>query len=121
MIENTPKEWTTLWNSLLGLLPVAFIARLLVHNKLVKAGHRRFWSMALVWELPTAIFCAVVGGALANHFQLEGMVTHGVVGAVGWLGPRGVEVLAAQCLLKSGQQKSTRQDAGARGNGNDGH
>lgn len=74
-----------------GLVPTAIIARILYHRKLVQAGHRRFWSSDLLWELPTAILAAIIGGGLAQWLGLTGWTANGVVGFVAWLGPRGLE------------------------------
>ena len=81
--------------SLLGLLPTAALARLLWHRHEVRAGRRRFWSLALLWELPTAVLCAVMAGGVAEALGLTGIASQAVTGAVAWLGPRGLEHLLA--------------------------
>ena len=50
MIEKLSPELQQFVAGLAGLLPTALLARLLLHNKMVKAGHRRFWSRELFRE-----------------------------------------------------------------------
>jgi hypothetical protein len=97
MFDKLPPEVQQAMMGAGGLLPTALLARLLYHQHLVRKGERKFWSIELVWEAPTAIFCAVVGGGLASYFHLDPMATHAVIGVTGWLGPRGVEVFLARC------------------------
>ena len=108
------KEMTELWNSVVlhaqkfvlglgGLLPAAVIARVLVHRRIVQAGHRRFWSWALIRELPTAVFCAILGGGLAEWWGLGSLAASALVGAVAWLGPRGVEAAVLMALRRGGK------------------
>jgi hypothetical protein len=108
MIEKLPSESQQLLAGLAGLLPTALLARLLLHNKMVKAGHRRFWSKELFWEGPTAVFCAIVGGGVAASLNFEGMATHAVVGAIGWLGPRGMEVMLARYVDRKFPSKTSK-------------
>lgn len=76
---------------LAGFVPTALMARLLWHRRMVDLGRRRLWSCHLVWELPAAIFGAVVGGGAAEWLGLSGMAAQACVGVVAWLGPRGLE------------------------------
>ena len=92
-MDNIPDDLRQLVAGILGMFPTAFLARFLLHHQLVRAGHRRFWSRELLWELPMAVLCAIVGGGAAAILEVEGMAAHAVVGAVAWLGPRGLEVM----------------------------
>lgn len=97
MPERFANDITQVWGSIMALLPVSILARLLHHQRLYRLGRRRrFWSVDLLWELPTAVFCAIGGGAASQFLGLDGIVSWGVVGAVSWLGPRGMEVLLAR-------------------------
>jgi hypothetical protein len=81
-----------------GYVAMAAGARLLWHRRLVRLGHRRFWSWDLAWELPTAALSAVIGGGLAEYMSLDGLPAYALVGIVSWLGPRGMETALARFL-----------------------
>lgn len=84
--------------AVLGFLPVSVLLRLLWHRRLVRLGHRHFWSTDLLWELPTAVACAVIGGGVTEYYDLTGVAAHAVVGAVAWMGPRGLEIALSSWL-----------------------
>ena len=98
MYDKLPPEVQQAILGILGLLPTAMLARALWHRRLVGLGQRRFWSSALLWEMPTAGLCAVIGGGIASYLQLDMMASHAVVGIVGWLGPRGIEALVVSAV-----------------------
>ena len=108
MIEKLPTEFQNFLAGLAGLLPTAFLSRILLHNKMVKTGHRRFWSKELLWEGPTAVFCAIVGGGIAAYLNFQGMTAHAVVGAIGWLGPRGMEAMLARYVDRKFPSKTPK-------------
>lgn len=87
-----------IWAAILALLPPALLARLLWHWRQVTLGRRRFWSWALLWELPTAVLCAIAAGGITEYLNLAPLGTQAVAGAAGWLGPRGLEVLLSRLL-----------------------
>lgn len=96
---------------LAGLVPTAFIARVLWHHRLVKLGHRRFWSWDLLWELPTAALSAVVGSGVAawavEWFGISDVgrafvIANAIVGVCAWMGPRGLEALLCRLLERFG-------------------
>lgn len=76
---------------LLGFIPTAIIARWLWHHRQWRLGRRRLFGADLVWELPAAVFGAVVGGGISEWAGLTGMASQAVVGVVAWFGPRGIE------------------------------
>ncbi len=84
-----------------GLVLTAIIGRALAHHHLVRLGHRKFWSPELLWEMPTVIFCGVVGSGLAQYLDLPLMGQHAVVAIVAWLGPRGMEALVAKWVERT--------------------
>ena len=97
VLENLPQEIKDAALGLVGLIPTATLARVLWHHRLVRIGERRrFWSWDLVTELPMAVFCAIIGGGIANYYQLDFMTSNAMVGAASWLGPRGIEVVLAR-------------------------
>ena len=100
MLEKFPPEVQQAIIGAVGLLPTALLARFLWHHRLVRRGQRRFWSRDLLWEVPTAGLCAIVGGGIASSFGLDPMASHAVVGVVGWLGPRGIEALLARLVTR---------------------
>lgn len=95
-----------------GMLMTAGLARVLWHHRLVRLGQRRFWSRDLVWEVPTAIFSAIVGSGVAEILMPHiadavrddpaRLYTIGncIVGVSAWLGPRGTEVLLGRIVAK---------------------
>lgn len=102
MPEKSHEFFTALWQATLGLLgfvPTAALARVLWHHRLARLGYRRLWSLALIWEVPAAIFGAIIGGGLAEWLGLSGMTAQAVVGLVAWLGPTGLEDLVLRPLV----------------------
>ncbi|PZU17805.1 MAG: hypothetical protein DI589_25645 [Shinella sp.] len=59
----------------------------------VRKGHRRFWSLHLLWELPIMFAMVIIGDAISAAMGFRQPVSAGVVTALAYLGPRGVEVL----------------------------
>ena len=108
LFEKLSPEMQQVVFALAGLLPTAMLARFLWHHRLVRMGQRRFWSRDLVWEVPTAGLCAVLGGGLASYLGLDPMASHAVVGVVGWLGPRGIEVVLARLVERYVPQKQKK-------------
>ena len=91
-------------NSLFGgavtTLIGAFTGRLMYHSGEVKLGRRRFFGKELLWEIPVAIGMAIIGEAVASHFDLGQPVRTGLVATLAYLGPRGAETLLAAWLGK---------------------
>ncbi len=50
MQEPGQSLWQTFAVGIGGMLPVAALARVLYHYRLVRIGSRRFWSRELLWE-----------------------------------------------------------------------
>lgn len=97
MPERTiASEWGAITATVLALLPAPLLARLLYHRRLVRLGKRRMWSWELAWEPPTAALCAILAGGIGEYFTLGFVATHAIAGVVGWLGPRGLEIVAAR-------------------------
>ena len=78
----------------------AFTGRLMYHSGEVKLGRRRFFGKELLWEIPVAIGMAIIGEAVASHFDLGQPVRTGLVATLAYLGPRGAETLLAAWLGK---------------------
>lgn len=95
---SIPQELHGLVGGVMGLLPTAMLARFLYHHRLVTLGHRKFWSREFIWEIPTAVLSAIIGGGIAAYWHLEPMAAQAVVGFCAWLGPRGMEVALARIV-----------------------
>ncbi len=93
-----PDEFKQIASGLAGYTSMAVLARILWHQRQVRLGQRRFWSTDLIWELPTSVFCAVLGGGVADYASVTGWQGYAIVGAVSWLGPRGIESLLAKVV-----------------------
>ena len=99
MPQNTlAGQLNTVVMAIIALLPAPLLARLLYHRRLVRLGKRRMWSWELAWEVPTAALCAVLAGGMGEYLSLPPLATHALAGVVGWLGPRGMEVLVSRYL-----------------------
>jgi hypothetical protein len=100
MSDHPPPEWREMLQWAPWLLVVAGVARALHHHRLVEMGRRRLWSWSLIWEVPTAALCAVVGAGAAQwlgwHVGEPG--TAALVGIVSLLGPRGIESAVTRVL-----------------------
>ncbi|NFV79985.1 phage holin family protein [Magnetospirillum aberrantis] len=94
--RSIASEWGAITATVLALLPAPLLARLLYHRRLVRLGKRRMWSWELAWEPPTAALCAILAGGLGEWLSLPPLATHALAGVVGWLGPRGLEVVATR-------------------------
>lgn len=89
------------WAAALGLLAAAYLGRLTYHTREVRAGRRRFWSWHLALDLPTAAGMALLGWGLTDYYALSAPVSHALAGVLGYLGPRGLEVLGGLWLRRA--------------------
>ena len=78
----------------------AFTGRLMYHSGEVKLGKRRFFGKELLWEIPVAIGMAIIGEAIASHFDLGQPVRTGLVAMLAYLGPRGAEALMTAWICR---------------------
>ncbi len=103
--EGGGLEW---WISAIApaawLLLVAALGRLHQHHRQARLGHRRLLSWSLLWEVPTAALCAVLGAGAADGLgvSLDSPAAAALVGVVSLLGPRGVEASVASALEAHG-------------------
>lgn len=77
----------------LSTLMAALMGRMMWHSTEVRRGRRRAFGPELFWEIPVVLGMWFVGNGVAAHFQLTGPVSGGVVVALAYLGPRGIEAL----------------------------
>ena len=91
-------------NSLFGgavtTLIGAFTGRLMYNSGEIKLGRRRFFGKELLWEIPVAIGMAIIGEAVASHFDLGQPVRTGLVATLAYLGPRGAEAVLGAWLCR---------------------
>lgn len=99
MPEKTLVEVVAAWGGpALASLFAALIGRLAYHSTEVKAGRRAFFGREVLWELPIAVFAAIIGDALASYMGWQSPVSTGVVATLAYLGPRGSEALITRLI-----------------------
>lgn len=95
MSEPSPHGLISAVQALLGgaatTLAAALVGRLMFHSGEVRARRRRFFGPELLWELPVAIGMAIIGEAFCAWAELTQPVSTGVIAALAYLGPRGVQ------------------------------
>jgi len=77
------------------------------HTEEAQRGNRRFWSMALIWELPACIGMALAGKGLAQYFMLNEWVELGIIATLSYLGPRGIKHLIRLWIDRGYKQKGS--------------
>ena len=104
-----------LWQALEGFtttLAAAAVGRLMWHVGQVRKGTRCFWSLELVWELPVAFGMALIGAGVAEWAALPPKAEVGLIAALSYLGPRGIESLLARW---GATQRTEDRDQGSEG------
>lgn len=89
----------TIWAGA-ATIGAAWLGRLAWHTQLVRLGHRRFWSLELLWELVLATALGFVADGIADYLQVQGKAATALVIVVSYLGPRGVEQLLAKIAAR---------------------
>ena len=79
---------------------LAGLGRLLWHLEQVRKGHRRFWSLHLIWEALTALSIGFVAEGVADWLGLTGRPALAVVIIVSYFGPRGIEEFGRRLAAK---------------------
>jgi len=95
MPQNDATSWLGGLITGLSLLISAYVGRLTWHTREVRSGRRRFWSIDLALDLPTAAGMALLGYGASEYLDLTPGVSHALTGVLGYLGPRGTEILVA--------------------------
>lgn len=73
----------------------------------VKNGDRpRFWSKELLLEVPALVMMGFVGLAIADYYTLSIGQAVGVSTALGWIGPKSVDVIVSYRLGKKRRKNS---------------
>lgn len=87
-------DWLRAAGAALALIVASVVTgRLAWHAEQVRRGHRRLWSRELLLELPTIGAMALSTWAIADYFVLTPGQSAGAGVVLGWLGPRGAEVV----------------------------
>ena len=86
--------------SLLTATGLAALGRLMWHVIQVQHGNRRFWSVALIWELLLALCIGYAAQGVAEYFGLMGRPAMAAVIMLSYLGPRGIETLILRWMVK---------------------
>lgn len=87
-------EWLRATGAALALILASVLAgRLAWHADQARRGQRRLWSRDLLLEGPTIAALALLTWAATDYLALTPGQASGVGVILGWLGPRGLEVL----------------------------
>lgn len=91
---QTLAEFVNYWTGGLGAtLGGAWLGRMMWHAQEARRARRRFFGPELLWELPVAAGMAFIGEAVSNLWGFGQPISTGLVAALAYLGPRGIEVL----------------------------
>lgn len=71
----------------------ATLGRIMYHAQEVKKSRRSVFSKELIWEMPVAVGIGMIADAIGAYFGVIGPVGTGLAVGMGYLGPRGLEVL----------------------------
>ena len=97
-MEAIQQALESAWGMISGFIFTALLARLLWHVRQVKMRQRKLFSVDILWEIPVAILAIIFGAGIADYFGIDGMAAQAIVGAMAWLGPRGVEDIVCRII-----------------------
>jgi hypothetical protein len=102
-----PEKYTSLielMNAWLGGAATTVIAatlgRAMWHGNEARKGHRKFLGLELLWEFPVALGMALVGESVASYLNVGPTTSTGLIAALAYLGPRGMEVLVQKWVAR---------------------
>jgi len=81
---------------------MATVGRLAWHVRAVQMGQRKFLSLHLLWEFPTALAMGIVADGAADYLDLTGKAHLAAIVTLAYLGPRGVESLLGLYVRRMG-------------------
>lgn len=81
----------------------AMAGRLMFHGHEAQAGRRRFWGRELPFEIVVASGMGLIGYSACAWLDLPGPVSAGVIGAIGYLGPRAIDTLFERIVERIGK------------------
>lgn len=73
-------------------LLAAMAGRAMWHSREARKGHRKFIGPELLWEFPFVLGMVLVGEGLASYLAIGQPASTGLIAALAYLGPRGLEV-----------------------------
>lgn len=101
MADPSP-DLTTAATGLIGPAASALMGVLMRHSQLVQRGERRFFSAALLLELPTVTGMGIVGGGIGSYLGLQSIGTWTIAAILGWLGPQALTAIARLAAKRAG-------------------
>lgn len=96
-------SWTEATKALAGISIAAigvFVGRLAWHADQVRSGLRPFFSRELLLELPIVAGISLLVWSASEFWGLGQGTAAGIGTIAGWLGPRGIEVIAVSWLKR---------------------
>lgn len=69
------------------------VGRLMYRARSASLGRRRFFDIALLYELPIAIGTGIIGQGIADYYGLTGWTATACIVTAGYLGPGFVEAI----------------------------
>lgn len=88
---SEPQDWHNFLQGIGIACGGGLVGRLMHHVGRVSRGQRRAFSLALVWEVPTALGMGLIGQGAADWLSLDPMPALAVVTTLSYLGPRVLE------------------------------
>lgn len=73
----------------------AFMGRAMYH-----ATQQKPIGIEILWELPIAVGLAFIGEAIGSYLELTSTTTTGLIAALAYIGPRGVETLFVKYISR---------------------
>ena len=104
MPNKDPNNWL-----LLSLVAALFGRLAWLGEKRAKGW--KFWSWALLFELPVAFCMALIGHGIAEYFALGDMASLGLISALSYLGPRGL-IVEVERFARIKQEEDKKDEKG---------
>ena len=101
-MSDLPPELGKAATGLIGPAIGALTGVLMRHSQLAQRGDRPFWSIHLLYEVPTVIGMGIIGGGLASYLQLSELTGWGLAAFLGYYGPRAIDLIVQLGATKLG-------------------
>ena len=101
-MADLPPELTKAASGLIGPIIGAAVGVLMRHSQLVQAGKRRFFSVHLLYEVPTVCGMAIIGGGISAYFQFPELASWAIAGLLACYGPKSIDLLVKALVGKLG-------------------
>lgn len=86
-------------------MAMGLVGRLLYHTTLVQRGRRKFFSRALLLELPIAVGMGCIAHGFCALLRIEGDGAAAIIAAVSYIGPHWVDAVYTVWLARVGGEK----------------